>query len=239
MSYRTLNLNEASQYLNMPQADVELLVRQQEIPFEKHGTRLSFRKKDLDAWASQRILGSSEKKLTAYHKNSSAKTRNLSQEDVIVCDLIKQEYIRPALTSRTKPSLLRAMVELADQTALLSSATDLLQSLENRERLCSTALPEGIALLHPRHQDPYMFADSFIVLGRTIQPLPFGAPDGSTTDLFFLICCQDDRIHLHVLARLCMMGMKTGMLAQLRAATDALAMLEVLIRSEKEIMKRT
>ncbi|MBU4201379.1 MAG: PTS sugar transporter subunit IIA [Verrucomicrobia bacterium] len=238
MPYRTYNLTEVCNYLHLAQPDVELLVRRQEIPFDKKGGRLIFRKKDIDAWASQRILSLSNKRLTAYHQVSSAKIHDLSKRHAIIAELVKQEYIRPALCSRTKPSLLRDMVALAKQTSLVMSPDDLLNSLLERERLCSTALPEGIALLHPRHHEPYMFEDSFIVLGRTVHPLPFGAPDGNTTDLFFLICCQDDRIHLHVLARICMMCRDTKVLQEIRAAPDAAAIFDGLVRSENETIKR-
>jgi hypothetical protein len=41
-----------------------------------------------------------------------------------------------------------------------------------------------------------------VVAGLTPSGIPFGAQDGTLTRLFFLICCKDDRTHLHVLARL-------------------------------------
>ncbi len=238
MPYRTFNLTEVCTYLHLAQPDVEALTRRQEIPFENKGGRLVFRKKDVDAWASQRILGFSNKHLTAYHKVSSAKTHDLSKQHTIIAELVKTEYIQPALGSRTKPSLLRDMVALAGQTGLVTDPDELLQSLLERERLCSTALPEGIALLHPRHHEPYMFDDSFIVLGRAAHPLPFGAPDGNTTDLFFLICCQDDRIHLHVLARLCLMCQDTTVLQETRTASDAAAIMDCLVRSENKAITR-
>lgn len=238
MPYRTFTLSEVCVYLHLAPADVETLTRRQEIPFENKGGRAIFRKKDVDAWASQRILGFSNKRLAAYHKVSSAKAHDLSKQHAIISELLKREYIQPALASRTKPSLLRDMVALAEQTGLLLAPEDLLHSLLERERLCSTALPEGIALLHPRHHEPYMFEDSFIVLGRAGHPLPFGAPDGNNTDLFFLICCQDDRIHLHVLARLCLMCRETKVLLESRAAPDAAAMLACLVRSENEAIQR-
>ncbi len=238
MPYRTFNLTEVCAYLRLAQPDVETLIRRQEIPFENKGGRLVFRKNDVDAWASQRILGFSNKHLKAYHKGSSTKEHNLSKQHPIIAKLIKTEYIQPALSSRTKPSLVRDMAALAGQTGLVTDPDELLQSLLERERLCSTALPEGIALLHPRHQEPYMFENSFIVLGRAIHPLPFGAPDGNTTDLFFLICCQDDRIHLHVLARLCLMCKDTTVLQETRTAPDAAAILDCLIRSENKVITR-
>jgi mannitol/fructose-specific phosphotransferase system IIA component (Ntr-type) len=54
--------------------------------------------------------------------------------------------------------------------------------------------------------------------------------------LLFLLCCQDDRIHLHTLSRICMMALKTEMLSQLRAAPDATAMRECIIAAEQEVL---
>jgi mannitol/fructose-specific phosphotransferase system IIA component (Ntr-type) len=128
------------------------------------------------------------------------------------------------------------MTRVAEATGLLIERDGLLDSLLEREDLCSTALPGGLALLHPRHHDPYTFEDSFVVLGRTVQPIPFGAPDGGKTDLFFLICCQDDRIHLHVLARLSMMCCHTALVADLRACEDADEMYERILSAEREVI---
>lgn len=235
MPYRTFSLNEVALYLHMARTDVEILVRRREIPVERKGERLVFRKKDIDVWASQRILGLSHKGLTTYHKQTSALTRHLSHQSLILVELARPEAIEPAMTSKTKPSVLRDMVALAERTGLVCNPCDFLHSLEERERLCSTALTDGIALLHPRNHDPHFFVDSFVGIGRAIYPVPFGAPDGKRTDLFFLICCQDDRLHLHVLARLCMLSKQTKVLQQLRVAASAETMVAVLRRAEEEV----
>jgi len=238
MPYRTFSLNEVALYLHLARTDVEILVKRREIPVERQGERLVFRKKEIDAWASQRILGLSHNGLTTYHKQTSTLTRKLSHQALIVAELAHPKAIEPSLTSKTKPSVLRDMVALADRTGLVCNPHDFLQSLEERERLCSTALSDGIALLHPRNHDPHLFVESFVGIGRTSHPVPFGAPDGNRTDLFFLICCQDDRLHLHVLARLCMMSKQTKVLLQLRAAESANAMIAVLRRAEEEVVSQ-
>lgn len=239
MPYRTFSINEAAEYLHLPQADIEKLVRQQDIPFEHKGKRLVFRKIDLDAWASNRILGLSEKHLADYHKTTSAKTDDLSYSRAIISKLTKKTAIKIDLPSKTKPSLLRDMVALAEKSGLVLNSKGLLQSLEQRESMCSTALADGIALLHPRHHDPYMFEDSFIALGRTIRALPFGASDGKETDIFFLICCQNDRLHLHVLARLCLMCRQKKFLLHLREAGDPAEIQECLRLQELETIKQS
>src|ERR1019366_9361075 len=125
---------------------------------------------------------------------------------------------------------------VADRTGLVCDRAELVASLQAREKLCPTAVPGGVAFLHPRQQQPYLFQSSFLVLGRTIQPIHFGSPDGQPTDLFFLVCCQDDKLHLHTLARLCLMAQKTDLLAQLRAAPDAAALLECLLAAEQTVV---
>jgi mannitol/fructose-specific phosphotransferase system IIA component (Ntr-type) len=84
--------------------------------------------------------------------------------------------------------------------------------------------------------DPYLFETPFIVLGRTVQEIFFGAPDAQPTSLFFLICCQDGRLHLHTLARLCLMGQKTAILDQLRQSPDAESMHAALLAAEEEAL---
>lgn len=238
MPYRTFNLKEVAEYLHLPKADVEALVREGEIPHDRQGERLVFRKKEIDGWASRRILGFSKKHLTDYHKRSSAKAHDLSKQHAIVPELMKPEFIEPAMTSKTRASVVRDMVKLAARTGLVPSSSDLVTSLEQRERLGSTALAGGIALLHPLNHEPYMFDDSFIVLGRSVQPVPFGSPDGATTDLFFLACCQDDRIHLHVLARLAVMCHYTSLLLELREARDVSGMYGALVEAENEVIRQ-
>jgi excisionase family DNA binding protein len=236
MPHRTFDLEEVARYLHLGRADVERLVKNQDIPFEKHGERLVFRKVEIDAWASQRILGLEGQPLDEYHQKSSRDTRRFLAREAIMPELIEPKFIEPALPAKTKASVLRQMTALAEKTGRLWDPQGLLAGLEARETLCSTGLPGGLALLHSRFPDAYMFESPFIVLGRTVQEIPFGAPDGGATDLFFLLGCPDDRLHLHTLARLCLMAQKTGILPQLRAAPDAALMHQSILEAEQAVL---
>jgi nitrogen PTS system EIIA component len=236
MPFRLLNLEAVADYLHLTTQDVEQRVKNGEIPFEKRGNRLVFHKRDIDAWASQRILGFSSQRLADYHRQSTRHTRKILPHETILPEMLQAGAIASAMSSKTKASVLRDLVVLAEKTGRLNDPKSLLASLEAREELCSTAMPGGFALPHPRAHDPYLFDISFIVVGRPIQEIHFGAPDGQPTYLFFLICCQDDRLHLHTLARLCLIAMKTRMLEQLRDAPDARTMRESLIAAELEIL---
>ena len=237
MPHKTFNLDEVAHYLHLTVAEVQKYVHDRVIPHEARGGRFVFKRNEVDSWASRRILGATEKRLKSYHQQSSERMLDLSKEHAIMPDLVRSEFIAPGLASRTKPSVIRDLAALADRTELVSDVADLIRSLEERERLCTTALPGGVALLHPLTHDAYRFSESFLVLGRAVQPLPFGSPDGSTTDLYFLVCCQNDRLHLHVLARICMMCHHTDLLLKLREASDGLGLFAALVASEQEVIR--
>ena len=236
MPFRLLDLDGVANYLHLTPADIEQRVKNREIPFEKRGDRIVFRKHEIDAWASQRILGLPGQQLADYHQKSTHQTRKILPHETILPELLRSGAIASAMTSKTKASVLRDLVALAEKTGNLSDPKTLLASLEAREDLCSTAVPGGFALPHPRSHEPYLFETSFIVVGRPIQEIHFGAPDGQPTHLFFLICGQDDQLHLHTLARLCLIALKTRLLDQLRDAPDAETMRNSIIAAEQEIL---
>jgi PTS system nitrogen regulatory IIA component len=236
MPYQLLNLEEVARYLHLTDADVEWRVKNREIPFEKRGERIVFSKRDIDAWASQRILGLTEERLVEYHRKSTRGTGEFLPHKAILPEMLGRGAVNSAMKSKTKSSALRDLVALAEKTGQLTDPKELLDSLETREELCSTALPGGLAIPHPRFHQPYLFESSFIVVGRPMQKIHFGSPDGEATDLIFLLCCQDDRIHLHTLSRICMMALKTEMLSQLRVAPDATAMRDCIIAAEQEVL---
>ena len=236
MPYQLLSIEAVADYLHLTPADIQQRVKDRVIPFEKRGDRIVFRKSDIDAWASQRILGFAGPRLADYHDHSTRLTRKILPHEAILPEMLAAGAIASAMTSKTKSSILRDLAAVADKTGQLSDTKTLIESLVAREDLCSTAVPGGFAVPHPRSVEPYLFETSFLVVGRPIQEIHFGAPDGEPTHLFFLLCCQDDRLHLHTLARLCLIAMKTNVLAQLRDAPDAQSMREALVAAEQEIL---
>jgi PTS system nitrogen regulatory IIA component len=239
MSYQILSLDAVAEYLHLTPADIAQRVKYNEIPHEKRGRRIVFSKDEIDLWASQRLLRLPGQRLTEYHQKSTRDTREILPRQILLPERILPGFIAPALPAKTKSSVLRELVALAGTTGRLNSPQDLLASLEAREALCSTGMPGGFALPHPQVPDPYLFEASFIVLGRTVQEIHFGAPDDQPTSLFFLICCRDDRLHLHILARLCLMAQKTAILGQLRQSPDASSMHTFLLAAEEEALAGT
>ena len=236
MPHRTFTSDELTDYLHLAPGEVERLMRESDLPYAWRGGRAVFQRGEIDAWASRRILGLPGKRLDVYHEKSGQGTRGIFPDGALIPALIRAEYIDLALAPRTRASAVRTMVALAVRTGRVLDPRELLKSVEEREALCPTALPGGLALLHARHHAEYRFEGSFVVMVRAVQPVPFGAPDGQPTQFFFLICCQDDRIHLHTLARLCLLARNTDVVAQLFAASDASAAFNALVNAERAVL---
>ncbi len=236
MPYRSLELREAAAYLHLTERELEQLIKTTDLPHRQRGGRTVFLRGELDAWASQRILGMAPKRLADYHRESTRGTHAVFNQDALMPELLRPGYIAPALASKTKKSAIRDLVAFAQTTGRVLDPAEFLASVEAREELYPTAVPGGLALLHCRNHEPYRFDGSFLVLGRTVQEIHFGAPDGRPTWLFFLICCQDERLHLHTLARLCMMAQKTDVIARLLAAPGAEAMYDALVGAEQWVL---
>lgn len=237
--HTVMSIEEAAEYLRLDATDVRALAVRGDIPCEMQGERLVFRRGRLKTWAGQRILALHGKHLAEYHSRGSARHHDISPASAVITELSDPEFMEPLLQGRSKAAVLRAMTSVAEHTGFLYDPDDLLESLRQREDLCSTGIEGGAAILHPRHHDPYMFEDSFVCIGRSPSPIPFGAPDGGKTDVLFLVCCQDDRIHLHVLARLCLLSHTTTLLAHLRAAATGREMYEALRAAEASILPRS
>ena len=238
MPHKILSLQQAARHIRIPERELFHLVQRDEIPYQRRGEDILFEHRLLDDWAQRRILGLSTKALTEQHRDATTADRTRqAHEDVLVERLFRPEWINPQLSSRTKPSVIRDMVALAVSTGLLYDEAVLQREIEERENVSSTAIGGGVAFLHARYHDPYQASDSFVVLGKTVQQIFFGAQNGEETDLFFLICCTDDTLHLHTLARLCMLAHGTALLSDLRAATTAEDMCRVLCQAETRLLK--
>jgi len=237
MPHRILTLQQAAKHIRVPERELFHLVQREEIPYLRRGEEVVFEHRQLDEWAQRQIMELSKKSLVAKHREAIAERTKQATEDTLVERLFKPEWILPELESRTKSAVLHDMAELALTTGLLYDETALLRELEARESVASTAIGGGAAFLHARYHDPYLCSESFIVLGKTRQQIFFGAQDGEETDLFFLICCTDDTLHLHTLARLCMLAHGSTMLEDLRAAATAEEMYRILCSAERDLLK--
>ena len=236
--HRQLNFAEACARLRIPEERLREAVKYGDVPCRKTGGEVYFVASELDAWGSQRIMSLRGKDLLPEHTASTHIEVKNPREDVLLPQLIRPEFVSMDLGSKTRKSVIRNLVDMAEGLELLCDPADLLHQLEEREAVSSTALPGGIALLHPHHPDPYLITEPFMLVTRNARPIWFGADDDSPTDIFCLICCGENMRHLHVLARLCMMIRDTDVMERIRTAEDEASLIESIYACENEVLAK-
>ncbi len=237
MPHTILSISQAAHHICIPEKQLRHLALQNEIPCIKRGEQYFFEHRKLDDWAQQQIMKLEPHHLKEHHINVATERKKNINDDHLIESRLTIDRIYPEMTAKTKPGLIRDMVKVAAATGLLNDEEYLHKELIAREEIGSTAIGDGAALLHNRYFNEYTFEESFIILGRTIQPLFFGCQNGGTTDIFFLICCKDDDMHLHILARICILIHGTGLMQSLREAETAEEMYQMLHAAEEELLK--
>ncbi len=214
---------------------VERMAQRGEIPCQKIGGQFRFNRAQITEWLQQQMGGMSHDHLAGVDAGMTEQ-RQTEQDEAIITPLLRIEAVTTNLGSRTKGSTLRELVALAQETGLVVDDRTLLDAVLHREELCSTAMEGGIAIPHPRRPLPDAIAEPILVVAKTPQGIAFGAPDGRMTTLLFLTASQDDRHHLHILARLCRMLHDEQFVARLEAAETPVEMIELMKNRESEVL---
>jgi PTS system nitrogen regulatory IIA component len=235
MPYRTLKIQEVARMLGTEVRRVERMAQRGQIPCQKIGGRFRFNRAEITEWLQQRVGGMSDEHLAQVDAGMTEQ-RQTPEDEMIVAPLLRIEAVTTNLGSRTKDSTLRELVALVEKTGLVLNAQELVEAVLHREELHSTAMENGIAIPHPRRPLPYAIAEPILAVARTTGGIAFGAPDGRLTDLFFLTASQDDRHHLHILARLCRMLYEEEFVASLREAATPQDMIERMKTRELEVI---
>jgi PTS system nitrogen regulatory IIA component len=230
-----MNLLELARFLGMDQRQATKMAQRGQIPCQKVAGQYRFNRAEITEWMQQN-LGPGKYNLVSMDE-SKASGGQVDQEEMLVSPLLCEEAISTQLAARTKSSLLRELVSLAQETQQLYDGSTLLEALNRREELCSTAMEGGIAIPHPRRPLPYAVAEPILVIAQTTQGIGFGAPDGRLTDLFFMTCSQNDQDHLHMLARLCRMLNDPNFPQQLRDAKTPEEITSLMRQREKTVIK--
>ncbi|HLJ98101.1 MAG TPA: PTS sugar transporter subunit IIA [Gemmataceae bacterium] len=227
-----MNLEQLATYLQRDVREVSKLASRGHLPGQKVGGQWRFARAEINQWIETQIPEYTDQELTALEKRGT----DYEDGEPLVSTLLPEVSVAVPLAASTRASVLKELVLLAEQTWQVYDPTAILDAIRQREELASTALPSGVAIPHPRRPLPNALGESVMAYGRTTSGIPFGAPGGTTTDIFFLVCCRDDRTHLQVLARLSRLLLRPGFVDELRAAETAADTWQLLANAERELL---
>lgn len=221
MPHDDFDLAELADYLHLNQAVVSKMAERGKVPGRKVDGVWRFMRAEIHHWLEARIGLADPEELEQLEAALQREADRQGEEHAKLVEWLPIEAVEVPLEARTKSSVIRSMLAVAERTGLLWDAEKLEEAIVRREELHPTALDCGAALMHPRRPMPSIFGQAFLVFGRTASGIPFGGERGRLTDLFFIICSTDDRSHLHILARLSRLLGSDDFLDGLRQCEDS------------------
>jgi nitrogen PTS system EIIA component len=233
MAQIDFDIDRLAAYLHMPATAVLKLAERGKLPARRVGGEWRFSAAEIHHWLEDRI-GLSDDDALAHMEGALDRAADDDVEEVSISQLLKLEAIEVPLNSRTRGGVILNMTKLAAQTHLLWDAAKMAEAVRAREEMHSTALDNGVALLHPRRPMSAILSEAVIALGVSRGGIPFGG-SGNLTDIFFLICSTSDHEHLRILARLSRVINDQGFLSAIRSADDAVSLHRIIEQREAAI----
>jgi nitrogen PTS system EIIA component len=151
----------------------------------------------------------------------------------VLSELISPATINLNLKSADRDAVLDELVGQIPAVANQPEARqNLLRALQERERLHSTGIGDGVALPHARNALVGLVTRPVIVFGRHAQGIPYNAIDGAPARLFFLLVAPTVTEHLAVLARISRLLRDPRVRQELLKADSAGKVLEIIREAE-------
>ena len=158
-------------------------------------------------------------------------------EEIVISQLLERGTILIPFTAKTKESVIRDLTKTGADLGLIWDPDRMADALRKREEMISTAMENGVALLHPRRPMPDNIADSFLLMGISLRGIPFGGGFNNLTDIFFLIGALDDKTHLQTLAGIGKILSSPDFLPTLRELETPSEILDLIQSTEKKLSK--
>jgi PTS system nitrogen regulatory IIA component len=226
-----MDMEQLAAYLRRDVREVGKLASRGHLPGHKVAGQWRFARAEINHWLETQLPGYTDRQLAELELSTGPQ----AEAEPLLAGLLSEACVAVPLAATTRASVLQELVNLAEQSWQVYDPEAVLEAVKQREEMASTALPNGVAIPHPRRPLPNALGESVVAFARTVSSIPFGAPHGSLTDVFFLVCCRDDRTHLRVLARLTRLLTRPGFLDGLRATETPAEAYRLIARAEEQL----
>lgn len=148
-----------------------------------------------------------------------------------ISELLDPQAIISELNATDKKGVLE---ELTDTLVTLVPELEhgrVLEILNEREKLGSTGIGDGVAIPHGKIANLVALQ---LVFARSTKGVDFESMDGQLTQLFFLLIAPEGAVgvHLKTLARISKLLKDINVRKKLLAATDAAAIYQIILNNE-------
>ncbi|MBN1854963.1 MAG: PTS sugar transporter subunit IIA [Pirellulales bacterium] len=233
MADQFFDVDGLAAYLHMMPAKIAKLADRGNLPGRRVGGQWRFARADIHHWLEERMGISSDGELAEMEDMLEQSEEATTATSIRMVDLLPLEAIAVPLPAKTQNSVIHQMAELAASTGRLWDPVAMADAVRAREAMHTTALDNGVALLHPRRPMGRILEEAVLSLGISPSGIPFG--NRTLTDVFFLICSTTDHEHLRILARISRLIHDTALVEELHDAPDAAAIHALITARDDEL----
>ncbi|MEQ1905842.1 MAG: PTS sugar transporter subunit IIA [Pirellulaceae bacterium] len=227
------DVDSLAKYLHLTPEQIRKMADRGKLPGQRVSGEWRFPRREIFHWFEERIGISDDTQLQQYERIIDRHNNESDSPTISIDAFLPLELVWLDCRGRSKSSLIRDVCEFVAHAGYVWDSEKLATAIQNREHLNSTALENGVALLHPRRPQLDNLREPFLALIRTPSAIPFGGPRGTLTDLFFLVASDSETFHLKILARLARLLGMPNVISELRQAEDAVAAKKILTNAEQ------
>jgi PTS system nitrogen regulatory IIA component len=146
--------------------------------------------------------------------------------------ILKIGYLNENMLAKTKAEALEELVNTLIKGWLKLDCAKVIEVLQQREKLGSTGIGDGLAIPHGKISS---LAEIVVAFGRSKKGVDFDSLDGKPVHIFFLLLAPENSVgqHLKALARISKM-LKTANFRQKLIETESKSDLYKLIIEQNE-----
>lgn len=206
-----LTLKELAEHLKVNERTITRMLNNGQISGTKIGGQWRFNSSEID----NMFFPEAERKESQFDKDQSEKPKVDKSLEKISLDELTHTQIGIPVSRTMDASRIIMNLRSKDAESVIEELTspklfndfvldtrDLQEKCLAREKLCSTAVGNGIAVPHPRDPIANLRRPACITYGFSKNGIDFKAPDGKPVNMFFLICSQNIDLHLHLMGAL-------------------------------------
>ena len=150
---------------------------------------------------------------------------------MILNEILQPGYVKVPLVATDKRGVINELADVLCAAADISEVQQHKDAIWAREQTRTTGIGHGIGIPHGKCVG---IEKLIMAVGRTAQPIDFGAIDGKPVQMIFLLASPIDQTgpHIQALAMISRMLTDTQLRADIRQCDDARTLYDLLIRHD-------
>jgi len=204
-----MTLKELAAYLQLNERTVLKLASAGQIPSVRIARQWRFKRENIENWLDDMM-----------ESGKSIEEPSEEAPEIVLGEVCDPKGIMVNFTPTSRKEVIDKMVGLLSNLGVVRDKSALARGFIEREKMMSTAMPGGTAVLHCRTVPAKAVTQPGLALATCHSSFQFGASDCDATRIFFALAAPSNRVHLALMSAIAPL-MRSSELADTLAAINS------------------